>query len=64
MLISQKVFHSKFGNGSIGGFENAYLVADFADGKHKFLFPDCFKTHLFLLDEEVKQTVKLYLQSK
>ena len=64
MLISQKVFHSKFGNGSIDGFENAYLVADFADGKHKFLFPDCFKTHLFLLDEEVKQTVKLYLQSK
>ena len=64
MLISQKVFHFKFGNGSIDGFENAYLVADFADGKHKFLFPDCFKTHLFLLDEEVKQTVKLYLQSK
>ena len=63
MLINQKVFHAKFGNGAVAGFENTYLVCNFADGKHKFIFPDCFKTHLFLLDEEVKQTVNLYLQS-
>ena len=62
-LIGQDVYHPKFGNGKIECFENSYLVGSFADGPHKFLFPDCFKTHLFILNEEVKQMVKMYLQS-
>ena len=63
MLLNQKVFHSKFGDGNIDSFEKNYLVVDFSDGRRKFLFPDSFKTHLFLLNEEIKQKVKLFLQS-
>ena len=56
LLISQKVFHAKYGDGNIIGFDGKYIVVDFADGQYKFIFPDGFKNHLLLLDEDVKQT--------
>ena len=64
MLIGQTVFHYKFKNGVIEGFDNNTLFINFADGSRKFNFPDCLKTYIYLTNAEVRQTVKNFFSSK
>lgn len=64
MLIGQTVFHYKFKNGAIEGFDNNTLIINFADGSRKFNFPDCLKTYIYLTNAEIRQTVKDFFSSK
>ena len=58
VLIGQTIFHYKFKNGVIEGFDNNTLIIKFADGNRKFNFPDCLKTYIYLTNAEIRQTVK------
>lgn len=63
MLIEQEVFHTSFKEGVIDRIEGNNIIVDFADGMHKFIFPDGLKTHLFLKDENVLSKFKKYIET-
>ncbi|WP_068672210.1 malate synthase [Oceanobacillus sp. Castelsardo] len=63
-LINKKVTHKFFGTGSIVKYNDSFIEIHFATENKKFVFPDVFRRHLKLHDENAANSLEKVIQKK
>lgn len=63
-MIGCKVFHNKFGKGTITSIEGKILTVNFGASIKKFVYPDVFEQFLSSTDPELSEQVNRDLQKK
>lgn len=63
-LMRKKVFHKKYGPGTITGF-NGHVITVFFDqyGAHSFHFPEIFRSELRIDEDALQQQMKILLEN-
>jgi hypothetical protein len=56
-ITNKTVNHKTFGKGKIFGLKDNIITVDFGSETKKFIFPDAFREHLFLSDEQGREYI-------